>query len=68
MTAGINKLTKNIDFSAIIPTRLPRSDENTRTVPLSEALEIADAFYAQYVIGGRNAEYCRRKYQEARNE
>ena len=64
--SGINKLTYDVDFSEIIPTRLPRAGEPTIRIPLTEALEIADEFYSGYVIGGRNAEYCRRKYQEAR--
>lgn len=67
MTAkGYNKLSAKEDFSAVIPTRMPRVGEPTRTVPLFIALEIADEFYSLYSIGGRNAEYCRRKYQEAR--
>jgi len=64
--SGNNKLTHGVDFSEIIPTRLPRDGEPTIRIPLSEALEIADEFYSGYAIRGRNAEYCRRKYQEAR--
>lgn len=65
--SGINKLTYDVDFSEIIPTRLPRDGEPTMRVSIKDALEIADEFYRGYVIGGRNAEYCRRKYQEGRS-
>lgn len=65
--AGHNKLTEHLDFSATIPTRMPRTGEPTQTVTLQEALEIADEFYSRFAIGGRNAEYCRRKYEEARS-
>lgn len=47
---GNNRLTGNISFSEIIPTRYPRAGEETRRVSLAEALEIADAFYTFYTI------------------
>lgn len=49
-TKGYNRLTGNIQFSEIIPTRYPRKGEKTRRVPIYEALQIADAFYSLYTI------------------
>ena len=47
---GNNRLTGNISFCEIIPTRFPKAGEATRRVSLAEALEIADAFYNFYTI------------------
>ncbi len=65
---GKNLLTEDIDFSDIIPTRAPRAGEPSQRVPLSVALEIADAFYLSFGVGGRNAEYCRCRRQRAAEE
>lgn len=47
---GFNRLTKGIDFSKIIPTRLPRAGEARRKVSLQEAIEIAEQFYQAHTL------------------
>jgi len=57
--AGDNILTRNEDFSEIIPTRYPPKGVPTRRVPIWKALEIAEEFYKAQRAHVRNAEYCR---------
>jgi len=57
--AGANLLTRDEDFSACIPTRMPPKGAPTRRVSIAEALEIAEAFYKMQRAHARNAEYCR---------
>ncbi len=57
--AGANLLTREEDFTACIPTRLPPEGAPTRRVSLMQALEIAEAFYKAQRAHARNAEYCR---------
>ena len=42
---GDNILTRNEDFSEVIPTRYPPKGVPTRRVPLWKALAIAEAYY-----------------------
>ena len=58
-TPGDNILTRNEDFTRIIPTRYPPKGVKTRRVSILEALEIAEEFYAAQRAHERNAEYCR---------
>ena len=58
-SAGANLLTRDEDFSACIPTRMPPEGVPTRRVSIAEALEIAEAFYKMQRAHARNAEYCR---------
>lgn len=58
-TAGDNLLTRNEDFTKIIPTRYPPEGVPTRRISILEALEIAEEFYATQRAHARNAEYCR---------
>lgn len=57
--AGVNLLTRDEDFTEIIPTRLPPEGAPTRRVSIYEALEIAEEFYKTQRAHARNAEYCR---------
>jgi len=56
---GVNLLTRDEDFTEIIPTRLPPEGAPTRHVSIYEALEIAEEFYKTQRAHARNAEYCR---------
>lgn len=56
---GDNILTRNEDFSEVIPTRYPPKGVPTRRVPLWKALEIAEEFYKSQRAHVRSAEYCR---------
>ena len=56
---GVNLLTRDEDFTEIIPTRYPPKGVPTRRVPLWRALEIAEEFYKSQRALARNAEYCR---------
>ena len=58
-TAGANLLTREEDFTACIPTRIPPEGAPTRSVSILEALEIAEEFYKTQRAHARNAEYCR---------
>ena len=64
-TAGVNLLTRNEDFSACIPTRMPPEGAPTRRVSIMEALEIAEEFYKAQRAHARNAEYCRARRARA---
>ena len=44
-TAGNNLLTREEDFTACIPTRMPPEGAPTRRASILEALEIADEAY-----------------------
>ena len=57
--AGANLLTREEDFTACIPTRIPPEGAPTRRVSILEALEIAEEFYQTHRAHARNAEYCR---------
>lgn len=57
--AGDNLLTREEDFTACIPTRIPPKGAPTRRVSIAEALEIAEEFYKSQRAHNRNAEYCR---------
>lgn len=57
--AGVNLLTREEDFTKIIPTRYPPEGVPTRRISILEALEIAEEFYAEQRAHDRNAEYCR---------
>ena len=57
--AGDNILTRNEDFTEIIPTRYPPKGVPTRRVPIWKALEIAEEFYKTQCAHARNAEYRR---------
>ena len=57
--AGDNILTRNEDFTKIIPTRFPPKGVPTRRVPLKEALKIAEEFYKAQRAHVRNTEYRR---------
>ena len=56
---GDNILTRNEDFTEIIPTRYPPKGVPTRRVPLWKALEIAEEFYKTQRAHVRSAEYYR---------
>jgi len=56
---GDNILTRNEDFSKVIPTRYPPKGVPTRRVPLWRALEIAEEFYKAQRAHVRNVEYYR---------
>ena len=56
---GVNLLTRDEDFTEIIPTRFPPPGAPTRRISIMEALEIAEEFYAEQRAHARNAEYCR---------
>ena len=56
---GDNILTRNEDFTEIIPTRFPPRGVPTRRVSIKEALEIAEEFYKSQRAHVRSAEYCR---------
>ena len=58
-TPGDNLLTRDEDFTRIIPTRYPPKGVKTRRVSILEALKIAEEFYAAQRAHARNAEYCR---------
>ena len=57
--AGVNILTREEDFTACIPTRIPPEGAPTRRISILEALEIAEEFYQTQRAHARNAEYCR---------
>ena len=57
--AGANILTRDEDFTACIPTRMPPKGAPTRRISILEALEIAEEFYKSQRAHARNAEYCR---------
>ena len=57
--AGTNLLTRDEDFSACIPTRMPPKGAPTRRISILEALDIAEEFYQAQRAHARNAEYCR---------
>lgn len=57
--AGANLLTREEDFTACIPTRMPPHGTPTRRISIAEALEIAEEFYQAQRAHTRNAEYCR---------
>jgi len=59
--AGVNLLTRDEDFTACIPTRMPPEGAPTRRIPITEALKIAEEFYKSQRAHARNAEYCRAK-------
>lgn len=54
-----------VDLSECIPTRYPRPGEKTRKVPLIEALEMAEEYYAAHARSQVNAAYCRARRQKA---
>ena len=56
---GDNILTRNEDFTKIIPTRYPPKGVPTRRVPIWQALEIAEEFYKAQRAHVRSAEYYR---------
>ena len=56
---GVNSLTRDEDFTACIPTRMPPKGAPTRRISILEALEIAEEFYQTQRAHARNAEYCR---------
>jgi len=58
-TPGVNLLTRDEDFTKIIPTRFPPPGAPTRRISIMEALEIAEEFYKSQRALARNAEYCR---------
>ena len=58
-TAGANLLTRDEDFTACIPTRMPPEGTPTRRISILEALDIAEEFYKSQRAHARNAEYCR---------
>ena len=57
--AGANLLTREEDFTACIPTRIPPEGVPTRRISILEALELAEEFYQTQRAHARNAEYCR---------
>lgn len=57
--AGVNLLTREEDFTACIPTRIPPKGAPTRRISILEALDIAEEFYQAQRAHARNAEYCR---------
>lgn len=56
---GVNLLTRDEDFTQIIPTRFPPPGVPTRRISILEGLEIAEEFYKAQRAHVRNAEYCR---------
>ena len=67
---GDNILTRNEDFTEIIPTRYPPKGVPTRRVPIWKALEIAEEFYKSQRAHVRSAEYYRawRAYLKAQRK
>ena len=64
-TAGNNLLTREEDFTACIPTRMPPEGVPTRRVYIAEALDIAEEFYQAQRAHARNAEYCRTRRERS---
>ena len=64
-TAGVNLLTREEDFTACIPTRIPPEGAPTRRVSILEALDIAEEFYQAQRAHARNAEYCRARRERS---
>ena len=64
-TAGTNLLTRDEDFTACIPTRMPPKGAPTRRVSILEALDIAEEFYQAQRAHARNAEYCRTRRERS---
>ena len=64
-TAGNNLLTREEDFTACIPTRMPPEGVPTRRVSIAEALDIAEEFYQAQRAHARNAEYCRTRRERS---
>ena len=58
-TPGDNILTRNEDFSKIIPTRYPPPGVPTRRISIKEGLQIAEEFYKAQRAHVRGAEYYR---------
>ncbi len=54
-----------VNLPECIPTRYPRDGEQTRRVPLLEAIEIAEEYYAAYARSQVNAAYCRARRQNS---
>lgn len=63
--AGVNLLTRDEDFTACIPTRMPPKGAPTRRISILEALEIAEEFYKSQRAHARNAEYCRMRRERS---
>lgn len=54
-----------VNLPESIPTRYPRDGEQTRRVPLLDAIEIAEEYYAAHARSQVNAAYCRARRQKA---
>jgi len=55
-----------VNLAECIPTRYPRDGEQTRRVPLLEAIEMAEEYYAAHARSQVNAAYCRARRQNPR--